>query len=534
MPRSRGARVLLGLLAAVLLLLLTEVGLRLAGLGGPPPGRASRLAYQHVALPLFAPAERPDGAAVLAHADPRLPARTLLAERPEDSLRVVVVGGSAVAGLGFGPNGSFPRQLERMLEELLAGREVEVLNLGVVALSSREVRWIADDACRHLDPDVLVVCTGNNEFLELHAERFARLRGSAGGDGLGAALRDSRVLGLLRRPPPVRPMDLRAMATSSRRVPEAELISEVEVTAADRAAVARRHASNLEAIADVADETGTPLVLMTVASNLRWRGREDLPEDWWGDLAGEGPGGEEALLRARARLESGDVDLPEHERLFRLAVLGELLGDTERAADRFRVARDADPHLRRATGALNGNVRRVAARRRARLLDTEQALAELSPDGVVGFDDLYDYVHFTPAGCLRVARLLALELAGADLAPGLEPARIDSWTEREQAALAALTEDPLEVGLWLGLGFGTDRIADRDLWKHAAALDELDAALSEDPRDLRALLWRGNAAFGRVGGAADAERDYRAALEVDPDSRAARENLERLLTTRRP
>jgi hypothetical protein len=81
------------------------------------------------------------------------------------------------------------------------------------------------------------------------------------------------------------------------------------------------------------------------------------------------------------------------------------------------------------------------------------------------------------------------------------------------------------------MGVGEDpgaQISDRDLWKYDRLVGQLDETLETDDGNALALVYRGNASYFRANGAADAERDYRAALALRPDDPAVRRNLERL------
>src|SRR5262245_4180727 len=86
---------------SVALLAGAEGALRAAGVGGPEPGSASRLRYQQISFPTLEPARRADGSEVLRPVDPRLGHQEIRREKPPGGLRVIVLGGSAAAGLGF-------------------------------------------------------------------------------------------------------------------------------------------------------------------------------------------------------------------------------------------------------------------------------------------------------------------------------------------------------------------------------------------------------------------------------------------------
>jgi hypothetical protein len=306
---------------------------------------------------------------------------------------------------------------------------------------------------------------------------------------------------------------------------ERMLIETVDLSPADVKGVLDAYESNLDAMASAARAAGTPLFLLSVASNWRWRGRDDLPPGWQEELLG--PGGAADPRAALAVLEgrlAAAAPKERHEWLFRRAVLREQLGDVAGARADYRAALEEDPHLRRALEAGNARVRAVAARHGLPLVDVADALARSAPGGIIGFETFYDYVHFTPAGAVRVAAEIFHALAAAGRVaprPGFDLA---ARVEARLAELEALEADPVAVGDWLGFGSDPARIADRDLWKYERMVEEL----AKQPDDARARAWHGNAAYFRLDGAAQAERDWQAALAAGGDADALRGNLARL------
>lgn len=534
-PAANLALAALSLLTFVAMAALVEGGLRLAGLGAPDPATASRLRYQHLVLPAFEPGVRPDGAPVLRSADPRLERQSLAQPKPEGSLRVVVLGGSAAAGLGFSPNAAFTRHLGRILERSQP-RPVEAVNLGIVALSSSQVRILVDWATAALDPDLLIVYSGNNEFLETHARKYAEVHAT-----LATRLRDRladthvyRLLARLLHREPTTP-SASELTSDALRVTQREIVRDVQLEPDEVEAVLDVYEANLESMVETSEARGVPILLVTVASNWEWRGREDLPEGWIDELAPEGAGRarlEAALEAVAERLDASGRD-ERHEWLFRRAKLDEALGRFDAARRDYREAMNRDPHLRRALDTANRRLLAVAQRRDAAALDLVAALAADSPHGIVGFDAFYDYVHFTPAGAVRAAAAIARALDEQGMVEPGTGETAERYARERLAALAALERDPLDVREWLGFGFDRARIADRDLWKYDALRSELDARIAGDASDARALVYRGNLHFFRRDGAADAAADYRAAIDAGGPPEARR-NLERLLADVEP
>jgi tetratricopeptide (TPR) repeat protein len=315
------------------------------------------------------------------------------------------------------------------------------------------------------------------------------------------------------------------------RLTQSEIVRDVHVSPEEIEEVIDAYEANLESMVDAATAAGARIVLMTVASNWKWRGRQDLPEGWAAEVLGEPPPpGAEGFRRVRSALDAALREAGPAERselLFRRAVAAEALGDFDAARDDYRNAMNEDPHLRRALDAMNERVRAVAARRGVPLLDVVALLESEAPHGIVGFEDFYDYVHFTPRGDVLVAsalRDLITRLGLAD-APDFDG---DAYRRDRVATLDALEEDPVAIDDWMGFGSDRSRIADRDLWKYERMVSALGERVEANPGDARAHAYLGNAAYFRIDGAAEAEREYRAALALAPDDRDVQANLDQL------
>jgi hypothetical protein len=79
--------------------------------------------------------------------------------------RVFVFGGSTVQGHPFSIETSFPTFLRLILETVQPDRVWEVVNCGGVSYASYRLLPIVNE-CLAYDPDLIVFCSGQNEFLE--------------------------------------------------------------------------------------------------------------------------------------------------------------------------------------------------------------------------------------------------------------------------------------------------------------------------------------------------------------------------------
>ena len=514
-----------------------EGGLRLTGIGAPDASEGSRLKYQQLFLPILELAERPDGVTVWRPSDRRLAYQTLLKNKPSAGLRVFTFGGSATAGLGFSPNVTVARELQRVLRAAYPGLHIEVMNLGIVALSTNQVRLLVDEVCRSYEPDLILVYAGNNEFLELHAEKYFDTHADALTRGRHRLMRTnlyrfmSRAIRGARRRPTLAEQNL---SREDLQLTQSEIIRDIALSAEEVAGAIDRYERNIDAMAESAVATGTPILLSTVASNWKWRGRSDLPNDWIEMLLGQPAAAELDLRHALALVDNelaASATSERHAWLFKRAELRLRMGDFGSARDDYRAAMNEDPHLRRALDAMNDRVRAVAQRRGAALLDVVDLLSRAGEHGIVGFDDFYDYVHLTPRGTVRIAGEAFRTMQRMGVLPPAPDFDAAAFERNRLARLSAVSQDPLDVTEWMGFGFDRTRIFDRDLWKYDRLVEDLDRHIAQNPADVRALTYRGNAYSFEIDAAAQAERDYLSALTLQENA-VVRSNLQRLLTER--
>lgn len=538
-PLAANLLLLLGSVVFALLLVgFLEGVLRIAGIGAPDASRTSRLDYQQLYFPTLERATLPSGTEVLRPVDPRLPYQTILRHKTDDTIRLVTLGGSATAGLGYSPNVTFARYLERMARAALPSKNVEVLNLGIVALATKQEKLLVAEVCRSYQPDLVIVYAGNNEFLEIHAEKYAEAHAD-----LVGRLRD-RLMGTnlyrlvnhaVRGRPKQPSLAEQNLSRDQLRLTQNQIIRDIKMNESEIGEIVDQYERNIAEMVAAAKETDTSILLLTVASNWKWRGREDLPPAWLDELVeSDGLPESEKYRKVREELTRRIQHAPpaeRHEWLFRRALANEALEDFSAARDDYRAAFNADPHLRRALDVMAERVRRVGASESVAVLDVIEELARSARHGIVGFDEFYDYVHFTPKGALQVAAALYEQLVRMGI---LEPeVEFDSraFVAQELTELGRRSEDWLAVDRWIGFSFDPALIHDRDLWKFDLMVKSLDERIERDPEDFSALVYRGNAAAFEIGGADLAERSYRTALALrdDPEVRA---NLDRLLSTR--
>lgn len=93
-------------------------------------------------------------------------------KKPKE-IRVVLLGGSALAGLGFPRTGTFTCRAERLLDGSPSGPTVRLINLGRTGCASAQMAEIFVRSGEELAPDLVVTIMGNNEYLDA-AAHFSR------------------------------------------------------------------------------------------------------------------------------------------------------------------------------------------------------------------------------------------------------------------------------------------------------------------------------------------------------------------------
>jgi tetratricopeptide (TPR) repeat protein len=303
------------------------------------------------------------------------------AKKPNRGFRVFVLGESAAAGFPYPRNVTFSRYLRDVLRDVLPGDSVEVVNLGIAATNSFAMLDMANEvADQH--PDVVLVYAGHNEYYgALGAASRVSVPGGTAAVRLYLRLLRLRTVRALRNA-------ISSARTQDRQgVDSLEAVSLMEVLGRDRqiplkSALYQRGAnqfeSNLESIVRVFRRRGTPVLIASVASNLRDQ------HPFAADANSSPTGANSAFEAARVALARGD---------------------TTDALHLFARARDLDVIRFRAPGEFNDIIRRVALRAHATYVPVAEAFAAASPAGVPGANLFLEHVHPTREGQALIGRV---------------------------------------------------------------------------------------------------------------------------------
>lgn len=151
-----------GILFCMALLVLAELSLRAAGLFPKDIGEDPYVGFTGI-MPLF---EVKDGVATVAKPKLRyFNESSFSVVKPPNTMRIFCFGGSTTYGHPFDQRTSFSRWLQDLLSASHSDKKFEVINVGGISYASYRIVPLIKETLQY-DPDLMIIYTGHNEFLE--------------------------------------------------------------------------------------------------------------------------------------------------------------------------------------------------------------------------------------------------------------------------------------------------------------------------------------------------------------------------------
>ncbi len=407
-PLSTSRRILftaLMLLLPVLLLTLAELALRLFGYGESYPlvhkriifGKEKYVVNREIGQRYFflPEAKTPEASEEVFD----------LVKKP-NTVRIFCLGESTTAGFPYEINATFPFQLQHRLREALTESGAEVINLGIAAVNSHTVRDLLPEVLE-LQPDVLIIYMGHNEFYGAHGVGSSQyVSSSRCWIATYLKLRRLRLTRLLEqaisgvgRKPGADKASPRSMMEAMARDQAIPLDSEKFQIAC------RNFEGNLKDIIESAKNRNVQVLVSNLVSNSK---------DQSPFVSGYSPATDEftrrrcesLLLEGRGLLESGqfeaaresftgilELDSAAAEAHYYLAKSILSAGDSARAHTYFAKARDLDRLRFRAPAAFNRIIEKAAKETDVPLVDMEAVFETASPGGIPGKELFWEHLH---------------------------------------------------------------------------------------------------------------------------------------------
>jgi tetratricopeptide (TPR) repeat protein len=332
------------------------------------------------------------------------------------ALRVFFLGGSASAGWPQPPAESYSAYLDRALRTAYPNRKLELINVSAHAYAAYRVRLIMQEVL-DFDPDLLVIYSGNNEFIEPRRYSTATrwydpMLDLANRSSVYRLLRGS-FIGVRLFPENTLEAEQRGFVAYEQWSKIEELPLALKTDPLQLQKVIEHYEFSISSMVAAAQARGIPVILLTVPVNLRdWEPNVSItpaPDrvEAWRDkyLAGR-----KALLNgdaatAAAELQrAAEIDPNHADTAYFLGRALEFAGRLDEAYASYDRARDLDANPFRALSTFNDVIRRVAAEHsNVRLVDAEEVVRNASRPYAPGFDLFLDYVHLTTKGNVLLA-----------------------------------------------------------------------------------------------------------------------------------
>lgn len=349
--------------------------------------------------------------------------------KPSGTLRILFCGESAAKGFPQPRAFAASSFLEVMLEDLLPGRNVEVINIATTAVASFPILGMLRDALA-CQPDVVVVYCGNNEFFGAYGVASMHSAGrSPMGMRLQRAFRSTAVAQFIER-------FTQSTAPGDNRTLMEAVMGKAHIAPNDslRSDAARNLNENIAEMVKVCRSAGIPCIVCTPPCNER--DMAPLGED---DLSGlsadsraefnkaikEGINKATPVEQRAAFLTSAIKTHPTsalaHYQLGRLMYARRKYAE---AIQEFQKAVDFDSMPWRPPAASVEAIRTAATENGAIVCDLTGAFRVASEGGCCGSDLMDDHVHPSLRGQALVARSIVKSICEigkvVDIAPGAE------------------------------------------------------------------------------------------------------------------
>ncbi len=339
-------------------------------------------------------------------------------EKPARTFRIFCLGGSTVQGRPYAPETSFTTFLEMALNAADPRYDWEVINCGGISYASYRLVPIMEECLRY-QPDLFVVCTGQNEFLE--DRTYAHLKDPsaplwasqhvAGRLRTFVLLREA-MLQLTEDPQSDPTSDMAKPLLGPEADPILDYHDSLKAYTRDdawRSAIVAHFEFNLRRMVSLAQANQVPLVLMLPPSNLadtpplkaeHQAGLTLAETSQWEDLIATAQGSYRQDRQAALRLlkQALEIDNQHAGLWYELGKCYQLFGLHAQAREAYVQARDQDICPLRMISPLETAMRRVASDQGVSVLDAHALLEAECETGILGSAQLIDHVHPTIAG----------------------------------------------------------------------------------------------------------------------------------------
>jgi tetratricopeptide (TPR) repeat protein len=332
-------------------------------------------------------------------------------EKSPNSFRVFVLGGSSAAGYPYMPMGPFSRYIRKRLELNYPDKKIEVVNIALSAISTFTVRDFIPEVLEQ-KPDLILIYAGHNEY-------YGAL-GVGSQESVGSSRELINILLYLNKYKTTQLVkdflqwlfgmvdtegSVSATGTLMSRMAKEK---EIEINSGKYQSGIDQFEGNMNDIIQMIKEKNVPLIISTLASNLK-----DQPPF----------------------ISISNGSYPPADKIFEEAEKEYASGKYIKADSLYRFAKDLDGLRFRAPEKINGIIKNLGKLNSVPVIDADSLFASLSINGITGNNLMTDHLHPTLDGFKELGRLFYEEMdrrnyVPADSKPAIEFARQDEITKQ--------------------------------------------------------------------------------------------------------
>ncbi len=309
---------------------------------------------------------------------------TFLKDKPENGYRIFAMGGSSAAGYPYGFNGTFSRIVQDVLQDAMPNRKVEVVNVGISAISSYTLFDQVDEIIAQ-KPDAILFYAGHNEFYgALGVGSNENLGGFPGFVRFYLKLQRFKTFMLLRTVI-VDSGKWFAEIFSDTKIDQKATLMErivnsrsIELGSPQHQLAMAQFESNLNAIVEQFGAEGIPVFIGSLASNIK----DHAP--FVSISNGEQLPAAQVFKEAEAAYTNGAFDV---------------------ALEKFTLAKDLDGLKFRAPSEINDIIKSTTTENEhVFYVPTEEELAEYASEGIIGYELMLEHLHPNQQGYFLIGK----------------------------------------------------------------------------------------------------------------------------------
>ena len=393
--------------------LMLEGLVRISGWRQPHTRTLPQVAFVSIE-PLFQPDTANENCQTVPHRLVYFPRQSFPIKKPLGTKRAFFLGGSTVHGRPYGPETSMSTWLEIALQVSEPDADWQIINCGGVSYASYRLLVVLEEIL-HYEPDLILLYTGHNEFLEErtygHLKPIREAQGPLAllltrSHGLCFLMNQFHEAPAIQSAPLILPTEVDAVLDYQKG------LEYYQRNDSWREAICTDFQQNVAKMIQLCEDQSVPLVLFNPGRDLRntppfksepTTGLTDSQLAEVEQLVNQSATSPEMRLASLLQALQRDPDSADLH--FLLATYADVERDWELAKIHFREACDRDLCPLRILSRMQQDLLDLADEHQVPLLDVEQLFAEQSVGGIAGENWFLDHVHPTIEG----HQLIALE-----------------------------------------------------------------------------------------------------------------------------